>query len=267
MDLFELFTGLPHELQALAAGLFTYALTALGAAAVFLFKKVNKNILDAMLGFAGGVMTAASFFSLISPAVIMSESLGFSPWGTVTAGFLAGGLLLFAGDRIYDAIAKKKGENGMERHRSLMLLFSITLHNIPEGLAVGVAFGSLAYGIEGATVGAAVMLAVGIGIQNLPEGLAVSLPLLREGMTKRKAFFCGHISGAVEPVAAFLGAVLVMGIRVFLPFLLSFAAGAMIYVVVEEIIPESQKNERKEIMAVFTIAGFAVMTALDLAFS
>lgn len=260
----DFFTNLNHTTQALIATLFTWGVTALGASLVFMFKKVNKNVMDSMLGFAAGVMIAASFFSLISPAILMSESLNMIPWLIVTLGFLAGGLLLFIGDKIYDKYNSKIKKNDNFK-RSLMLVFSITLHNIPEGLAVGFAFGSLKYGLEGATLAAACLLALGIGIQNFPEGTAVSVPLRREGLSRKRAFLYGQLSGIVEPISGVIGALLVLKIRHLLPFLLSFAAGAMIYVVVQELIPESQTNKKKDLMALFTLIGFSIMMILDVA--
>ncbi len=258
------FAELPHTVQALIAALFTWGITALGAAFVFLFKKTNKTFMDLMLGFAGGVMIAASFFSLISPAIEMAEAIDILPWPTVSLGFFLGGLFIFISDKFFDVLIKKSKGSLTESKRPFMLMTSITMHNIPEGLAVGVSFGSLAYGLEGATLGAAIMLALGIGLQNFPEGMAVSLPLRREGASRKKAFFMGQLSAAVEPVSSVLGAVLVLTVRTFLPFLMSFAAGAMIYVVSEEIIPESQNNSNKNLMAIFTILGFVAMMILDL---
>lgn len=266
------FASLSHPIQALIATLFTFSITALGAALVFFFKEVNKNIMDAMLGFAAGVMIAASFFSLLSPGITMAESLGMIPWAVAVIGFLAGGLLLYLGDQVFYTLERREilsyASIAAENHsfkRCCMLIFSITLHNIPEGLAVGVAFGSLAYGLEGATLPAACLLALGIGLQNFPEGTAVSVPLRREGFSRKKAFFFGQLSGLVEPIAGVLGAVMVLHIRHLLPFLLTFAAGAMIYVVVEELIPESQSNSKKDLMALFTLIGFSVMMLLDIA--
>lgn len=257
-------------MQAFLATLFTWGVTALGASIVFFFKKVNKTLMDALLGFAAGVMIAASFFSLISPALEMAENLKMNPWIIVSLGFLAGGVLLFIGDKLYDwAEKKKKQGNNKEKSastkRCLMLISSITLHNIPEGLAVGVAFGSLAYQLNGTTLAAAMTLALGIGLQNFPEGSAVSLPLRREGYTRKKAFFYGQLSDIVEPIAAVVGALLVLKVQTLLPFLLAFAAGAMIYVVVEELIPESQANKKKDLMAFFTLFGFTLMMVLDVA--
>lgn len=250
-------------LQVVLAGLFTWGVTSLGAAIVFFFKKVSGNLLDAMLGLSAGVMIAASFFSLLNPAINQAENLGMIPWIVVSIGFMFGGLLLIVGDIVFSKIFENK--NIKKIKRSIMLLSSITLHNIPEGLAIGVAFGSIIYGIDGATLTSAVMLAVGIAIQNFPEGTAVSLPLRREGLSRVKSFVYGALTGIVEPIAALTGCILVMYVRNVLPFLLSFAAGAMIYVAISELIPESQKNQHKNIMSIFTIIGFVIMMILDVA--
>ncbi len=268
--MFEFFNGLSPITQAFLATLFTWGVTMLGAAIVFFFKEVKKGIMDALLGFSAGVMIAASFWSLLSPAIDMAESMKMIAWLVVFLGFFSGGLLLFVGDKVYDFMQKKsKKKLNISRSskfkRCLMLVFSITLHNIPEGLVVGVAFGSLAYSLEGASLASALTLALGIGLQNFPEGSAVSLPLRREGMSRRKAFFFGQLSGVVEPIAAVVGAILVLKIQTLLPFLLAFAAGAMIYVVVEELIPESQSNKKKDLMALFTLIGFSIMMILDVA--
>lgn len=262
---------LGHSTQALLATLFTWAVTALGAGFVFFFKKINKTVMDAMLGFAGGVMIAASFWSLLSPSIEMAESLNMIPWLVAFLGFFGGGVLLFIGDNIFSHWERRRAGDGKKalksksRKRCLMLIFSITLHNIPEGLAVGVAFGSLTYGLEGATLPAACLLALGIGLQNFPEGTAISVPLRREGFSRGKSFFIGQLTGIVEPISGVLGALLVTHARTALPILLAFAAGAMIYVVVEELIPESQTNEKKDFMALFTLIGFSVMMVLDVA--
>ncbi len=258
------FLNLNNIYQAFIATLFTWGITALGASLVFCFKKVNKNFMDAMLGFAAGVMIAASFFSLLSPSIEMANSLNLISWLVVFMGFMSGGILLFIGDKFCNKIYnKRKDKSGYKR--IVMLIFSITLHNIPEGMAVGIAFGSILYGLEGATVMSACVLALGIGIQNFPEGTAVSLPLIREGFSRKKAFFIGQLSGIVEPISGVIGALLVMKVRFLLPFLLAFAAGAMIYVVVQELIPESQTNKKKDLMALFTLIGFSIMMILDVA--
>lgn len=264
----DFFVNLNPVVQALFATLFTWGVTLLGASLVFFFKKINKNMMDGMLGFAAGVMIAASFWSLLSPAIEMAESLNMISWLIVFFGFFSGGLLLFLGDKIFNYFDKKHSlKNGINDNgsfkRVLMLIFSITLHNIPEGLAVGVAFGSVFYGLDGATVVSSSILALGIGLQNFPEGTAVSVPLRREGLSRKKAFFYGQLSGIVEPFSGVIGALLVLKVRFILPFLLAFAAGAMIYVVVQELIPASQSNEKKELMALFTLIGFSVMMILD----
>lgn len=258
------FLNMNPIIQALLATLFTFSITLLGAAVVFFFKKINKTLLDAMLGFAAGVMIAASFFSLLDPAMIMAESLNMNVWLVCSIGFILGGLLLFCNDKIFDKLLNKRKNNNSIK-RSLMLIISITIHNIPEGLAVGVAFGSVAYNIDGATTLAACVLALGIGLQNFPEGSAVSLPLRREGLSRGKSFFWGQLSGFVEPIAGVFGAILVLRIRFLLPYLLAFAAGAMIYVVIEELIPESQTNKKKDLMAISSLLGFTLMMVLDIA--
>lgn len=268
--MFLWFESLSHPVQALFATLFTWGVTALGACLVFVFKNIKKNVMDGMLGFAAGVMIAASFWSLLSPGIEMASNLNMNTWLIAFLGFFSGGLLLFIGDRTYNYLDHNTvfGYSiniNPKMKRCLLLIFSITLHNIPEGLAVGVAFGSLAYGLEGATLPAACILALGIGLQNFPEGTAVSVPLRREGFSRTKSFFYGQLSGIVEPIAGVIGALLVVKIRYLLPFLLCFAAGAMIYVVVEELVPESQTNERKDLMALFTLIGFSVMMILDVA--
>ena len=262
----DFFSELSPVTQALIASLFTWSITTLGASIVFFFKEVREGIMDALLGFSAGVMISASFWSLLSPAIEMATNLKMTSWIVAFTGFMSGGLLLFIGDKAFSHFSSKNNNNGTGKvKRCLMLIFSITLHNIPEGLVIGVAFGSLAYGVEGATLASAITLAIGIGLQNFPEGSAVSLPLRREGMKRAKAFFLGQATGIVEPISAVLGAFLVLKIQVLLPFLLAFAAGAMIYVVVEELIPESQSNSRKDLMALFTLIGFSVMMILDVA--
>lgn len=257
--MFNWFLNLNYIYQALLATIFTYLVTLLGASIVFFFKKISKNVMDAMLGFAAGVMIAASYFSLLAPAIDTSSELNLNSWLITSIGFLSGGLLLFLADKIFNKFLGKKNK------RILMLISSITIHNIPEGMAVGIAFGSTYYGINGATTISAIMLALGIGLQNFPEGSAVSIPLLREGMSRKKAFFYGQLSAIVEPIFGVIGAILVLKMQLLLPFFLSFAAGAMIYVVISELIPESQTNEKKELMAIFTIIGFIVMMILDVA--
>lgn len=266
--MFKFFLELSPIWQAFIAALFTWAITMLGASFVFFFKDVKKSIMNLLLGFSSGIMIAASFWSLISPAIEIANNLKMISWLVVACGFLCGGGLLFVGDKIYSVCLKRQGklENGKMK-RVLMLIFSITLHNIPEGLVIGVAFGSVAFGIDGASLISAISLALGIGLQNFPEGSCVSLPLRREGFSRFKAFFFGQLSGIVEPIAAILGALLVIKVQLLLPFLLSFAAGAMIYVAVCELIPESQADKRKNLVTFFTLLGFVVMMILDVALS
>ena len=268
--MFDWFSSLSPVLQAGLATLFTWSVTALGASLVFLMKKINKTFMDGMLGFAAGVMIAASFWSLLSPGISQAEELGLNAWIMASMGFISGGLLLFISDNIYKLYQqyhpKKRHESKQDSFkRCLMLIVSITIHNIPEGMAVGVAFGSLGVGLSGATLTGALAVAIGIGLQNFPEGSAVSFPLRREGYSRTKAFFYGQLSGLVEPIAGVIGAILVLKIQFLMPFLLCFAAGAMIYVVVQELIPESQTNSQKDLMAIFTLIGFSVMMILDVA--
>lgn len=262
--MFEFFTELSPVWQAFISAIFTWSITALGAAVVFFFKDVKKSIMNLLLGFSGGVMVAASFWSLLNPAIEIADNLSMISWLVVTCGFLCGGLLLFVCDRIYDSFTNKNTKQSSNKmKRVLMLIFSITLHNIPEGLVIGVAFGSITYGIEGASLIAALTLAIGIGLQNFPEGSAVSLPLRREGLSRFKSFFWGQLSGFVEPLAAIIGAILVIKVQNLLPFLLSLAAGSMIYVVVSELIPESQSGTKKNLVTLFTLIGFVIMMILD----
>jgi ZIP family zinc transporter len=264
------FVGLNTVLQALIATLFTWFVTALGAGLVFFFKTINRKVLDGMLGFAAGVMIAASFWSLLAPAIEMAEESSLPAWIPATAGFLMGGLFLWIADKIIPHLHlgfPMEEAEGIKTswHRSILLVLAITLHNIPEGLAVGVAFGALASNLPSATMAGAVALAIGIGIQNFPEGAAVSVPLRREGFSRLKSFWYGQASGIVEPIAGVLGAVSVILIKPILPYALSFAAGAMIYVVVEELIPESQLEKNTDIATIGAMLGFAVMMTLDVA--
>ena len=251
----------------LFATLFTFGLTSLGASVVFFCKKVNKNILDTFLSLAAGVMIAASFWSLLAPSIEMASDLNLNTWLVASTGFLTGGLFLYLSDRFFSKnLNRKKDRISSNKYkRIIMLIFSITLHNIPEGMAIGVAFGSLAYGLSESTMLSCFALAIGIGLQNFPEGSAVSLPLRREGFSRKKSFILGSLSGIVEPIAGILGVILVLKLRIILPFLLSFAAGAMIYVVVCELIPESTKNKHRELMTLFTLVGFSIMMILDVA--
>jgi len=270
--LIDFFSGLNPIVQALIATLFTWFLTAAGAGLVFFFKTIERKALDAMLGFAAGVMIAASFWSLLAPAIEMAEQLEQVPWLTATIGFMGGGIFMRLIDKflphLHPGLNIDKSE-GIKTswQRSTLLVLAITFHNIPEGLAVGVAFGAVAANLPSASIGGAIALAIGIGIQNFPEGTAVSMPLRREGMSKGKSFFLGQASGMVEPIAGVLGALFVIKMQNILPYALCFAAGAMIFVVVEELIPESQrKYENIDLVTMATMFGFSVMMILDVAF-
>jgi ZIP family zinc transporter len=273
IELKDWFLSLSSVMQSLIGGLFTWGLTALGAALVFFFRTINQKMMDAMLGFAAGVMIAASFWSLLAPSIDMAVAQGMTPWVPAVIGFLSGGIFL----RICDAYMPHlhigfptEEAEGVETswRRATLLVLAITLHNIPEGLAIGVLFGASASGIEaagGATVTGAVALAIGIGIQNFPEGAAVSVPLRREGISVGKSFWYGQLSGFVEPLSAIIGAAAVLYVQPILPYALAFAAGAMIYVVVEELIPESHLKGNTDIATIGTMIGFSVMMLLDVA--
>ncbi|OIJ13056.1 ZIP family metal transporter [Anaerobacillus alkalilacustris] len=267
----EMFISLDPVVQALIGTLFTWGMTALGAALVFTSKGVNQKFLDCMLGFAGGVMIAASYWSLLAPAIEMGEGNALPSWVPAAVGFLLGGVFLLMVDKILPhlhpnlPIGSAEGINPNKRKRSTLLFLAITLHNIPEGLAIGVAFGAVAAGYPSASIMGAIALAIGIGIQNFPEGVAVSMPLRRDGMSRRKSFFYGQFSGAVEPISAVIGALAVVFIEPLLPYALSFAAGAMIFVVAEEVIPGSHENGNSDLASMSLMVGFAVMMILDVA--
>jgi ZIP family zinc transporter len=267
----DFFQNLHPVVQALLATCFTWAMTALGAASVFMAKDISRKVLDGMLGFAGGVMIAASYWSLLAPAIEMSEGKNIPSWIPAVAGFLLGGVFLRIVDKILPHlhIGFSTGEaEGIKTswQRSTLLVLAITLHNIPEGLAVGVAFGALAAGLPSSSLGAAIALAIGIGIQNFPEGLAVSIPLRREGLSRRKSFWYGQLSGIVEPIAGVIGAVAVIVAQPILPYSLAFAAGAMIFVVIEEVVPEAQRGGNTDLATMGGMLGFAIMMLLDVAF-
>lgn len=262
------FEQIDPVLAALLATLFTWGLTALGASFVFFFKTMNRVVLDGMLGFTGGVMVAASFWSLLAPAIEMSEGDGFVKVMPAALGFLMGAFFIFGLDKILPHLHLNFQETeGMKSpwQRTTLLVLAITLHNIPEGLAVGVLFGGVAAGIPEASIAGAVTLAIGIGIQNFPEGIAVSMPLRRMGMSRWKSFMYGQSSALVEPIAGVLGAVAVTFFTPLLPYALAFAAGAMIFVVVEEVIPETQQDKNTDIATLGFIGGFIVMMMLDVA--
>ena len=264
----QYFESLDPVKAALYATLFTWGLTGLGAALVFLFKEMNRKIFDGMLGFTGGVMVAASFWSLLAPGIEMSSGEGFERTIPALVGFGLGALFIFGLDKVLPHLHinfKKSEAEGIKTpwHRSVLLTLAITMHNIPEGLAIGVLFGGAAMGIEGASIAGAVALAIGIGLQNFPEGFAVAMPLRGLGMSRWKSFNYGHLSAAVEPIAAVLGAWAVMTFEPILPYALCFAAGAMIFVVVEEVVPESQRGNNTDIATMGFIGGFMVMMTLD----
>jgi ZIP family zinc transporter len=264
------FSGLSPMMQGLLGSTFTWFVTALGAAVVFFIKDVKKGFMDTLLGFTAGVMLAASFWSLLNPAIEMAHATWSHQWAwvPVAIGFLGGAVFLFSLDQLLphlhlnEPIEKSEGVK-TNWNRTVLLVLAITLHNIPEGLAVGVAFGAVAEGIPGADLAGAIALTIGIGIQDFPEGLAVSLPLRRFGMSRTKSFLYGQLSGIVEPIAAVAGVALVMIAQSVLPYALAFAAGAMIYVVVEEVIPESQSNGHNDKATLGLMFGFVIMMALD----
>jgi ZIP family zinc transporter len=269
--MWEWFVSLPPVTQAILGTFFTWGMTALGAAMVFTTKNVNQKFLDSMLGFAGGVMIAASFWSLLVPALEMAEGGSTPNWVPAAVGFLLGGSFLLIVDKILphlhpaQPIEKAEGIHPLKKKRSTLLVLAITIHNIPEGLAVGVAFGAVAAGFPSASLSGALALAIGIGIQNFPEGLAVSMPLRRDGMSRTRSFMYGQASGIVEPIAAVIGAISVLFIEPILPYALSFAAGAMIFVVAEEVIPGSQENGNTDIASISLMIGFTIMMILDVA--
>ncbi|NLP57784.1 ZIP family metal transporter [Lutibacter sp. B1] len=262
------FESINPILAAFYATLFTWGLTALGAALVFLFKGMNRALLDGMLGFTGGVMVAASFWSLLAPGIEMSPGEGFTKVIPAVVGFSLGALFLFGLDKILPHLHlnfKESEKEGVKTpwHRTTLLVLAITLHNIPEGLAVGVLFGGVAAGFDGATIGGAVALAIGIGLQNFPEGFAVSMPIRRQGVSRFKSFMYGQASAIVEPIAAVIGAWAVIAFQPILPYALAFAAGAMLFVVVEEVIPETQQDKYTDVATLGFIGGFIIMMSLD----
>lgn len=264
------FASLHPVWQALIATLFTWGMTAVGAAAVFSFRELDRRSLDAALGFTAGVMIAASFWSLLAPAITMSAEMGMVEWVPPLVGFLAGAASMRVADwllphiHLFKPLTEAEGVKTNLRGTALLVL-AITLHNIPEGLAVGVAFGAVQAGFDSPSLGAAIALALGIGLQNLPEGTAVAVPLRREGLSRSRSFYYGQLSAWVEPVAGVFGAAAVLVMRPILPYALAFAAGAMIFVVVEEVIPESQAGAHTDIATFGAIVGFAVMMVLDVA--
>lgn len=266
----QFFLDISPVVQALLAGLFTWGVTALGAGTVFFARTFNQRLMDTLLGFAAGVMIAASFWSLLAPGIELAEQQGMIPWVPAVIGFLLGGVFLRGIDMILPHLHPDGPETEAEGikttwERSTLLVLAITLHNLPEGLAVGVAFGAASLGLEAATIGGAVALAIGIGLQNFPEGIAVAMPLRREGVGRWKCFLYGQASAVVEPIAAVIGAAAVLTMRPLLPYALSFAAGAMIFVVAEELIPEAYCEGNDHLATTGVMLGFAVMMLLDVA--
>jgi len=267
-NLYSTYPNYGHVLAALIATVFTWLVTAAGAALVFVMKDLNRRALDGMLGFTGGVMIAASFWSLLAPAIEMSPGEGFQKAMPAAIGFAGGEVFLFALDKFLPHLhlnfPQEKTEGVQTKlNKTILLVLAITLHNIPEGLAVGVLFGGVAAGIPEASVGGAIALAIGIGLQNFPEGIAVSFPLRRMGLSRGKSFWYGQLSAIVEPIAGVFGALAVIQMTTFLPYALAFAAGAMIYVVVEEVIPETQQDKYTDVATLGLIFGFIVMMFLD----
>lgn len=269
-EIIAFFEELSPVMQGFTGSMFTWFVTALGASLVFFIKDVNRGFMDTLMGFTAGVMLAASFWSLLNPAIEMAESSWGAElaWVPVGIGFLAGAFFLFGLDKwlphlhLSDPIEKSEGVK-TSWNKTVLLVLAITLHNIPEGLAIGVAFGAVAEGLPGANLAGAIALTIGIGIQDLPEGMAVSLPLRRYGLSRAKSFLWGQLSGVVEPLAAVSGVILVMMMQSILPYALAFAAGAMIYIVVEEVIPESQRDGHTDKATLGLMIGFVLMMALD----
>ncbi len=259
----DFFVGQPVVLQALIATGFTYFVTALGAGTVFVFKTVNQKVLNFMMGMAGGVMIAASFWSLLAPAIELASELGDNAWLTAAVGFALGGLFVMGANILLSKIDYIH-QKGSGFRRSVLLVSAVTLHNIPEGMAVGVAFGCAALGVPGSSILSAMMLGLGIGLQNFPEGVCVAMPLRREGVSRLKSFALGQASGMVEPIAGVLGVLFALSMRSMLPLALTFSAGAMIAVVCSELVPESFR-ENKNIAGLGVIFGFIVMMVLDVA--
>jgi len=262
--LIHFFISLSPVYQAFIAGFFTFFITVLGSAIVFFFKEVQQTIMDGMMAISAGIMLAASFFSLLNPAIELAEQLSLCTWFVIFSGFISGGILLSVGDKSFDFLSSK-GCIESDFKRSVMLFLSITLHNIPEGLVLGVAFGAALFSInQRVAVMEAIILTVGIAIQNFPEGSAISLPLRRDGVSLGKAFFYGGISAIVEPIFAVIGAILVLKVQRILPFIMSFTAGAMIFVVLQELVPEIMHNKRKDFMSLLVMIGFAIMMILEI---
>lgn len=258
------FLTLPHYLQALDASLFTWLLASLGSAVVFIFKKINNNIMDAMLALSSGIMLSAAYWSLLNPAITISNNLNLNTPFVLALGFSLGAIFLYFSDEIFSYLLNKKEFKNNDRlKRCRMLIFSIAIHNIPQGLSIGIVFGSITNNSY-SLLFTSLILVLGIGIQNFPEGTAISLPLRREGYSRLKAFLIGILIGLIEPISAVIGSILVLRIENIMPYFLTFAAGSMMYVVIEELIPETQNNSKKGLMAIFTLLGFLIMTILNI---
>jgi ZIP family zinc transporter len=265
------FTSLNPVIQSLVATIFTWLMTAIGAATVFLVKKVDQKLLDAMLGFAGGIMIAVSYWSMLAPAIELGRGKDLPAWLPVTVGFLLGGFFLWLLDKILPHLNPSCPPDKVEGiktpwQRNTLLILAITMHNIPEGLTIGVAFGAAAAGFQSASLASAMWLAIGIGIQNMPEGLAVSMPLRHEGVSRFRSFFYGQLSAIVEPMAAVIGAAIIVLVQAIIPYALGFAAGAMIFIVIEEIIPGAQRCGNSDLATIGGMLGFALMMVLEVSF-
>lgn len=256
----DYFSNFHPVMQAFIAGIFTFMITTLGSALVFLFKDLKKDVMDAMLALAAGIMLSATFFSLLNPAIENANNLFSNSWLVISIGFISGAVFLLLNNFFLNKFCSKN--NSISFKRCLMLFISITLHNIPEGLVIGVAFGACYYGQS--SLMSALVLTLGIALQNFPEGSAISLPLRRDGVSRTNSFIFGALSAVVEPIAAIMGAILVLKIQLLLPFIMTFTAGAMIFVVIIELIPESQKNKKEGLMALLNVIGFSIMMILEL---
>ncbi len=261
-----------HVIQALIAGIFTWFMTALGASTIFLAKDINRKFLDVMLGFAAGIMIAAIFWSMLAPAVYIAAQRNIMPWFPAAVGFLAGGIFLRILDKFLphlqlDSPIEKAEGVKTSWQRTTLLTLAMALHNLPEGLAIGVAFGAITLGNSSTALPAAIALTIGMGIQDVPEGMAVAMPLRREGLSRFKSFWYGQLSGIVEPIGAVIGAAAVILTNSLLPYALAFAAGAMFFIVIEEIVPESQSGGYGDLATMGTIVGFVIMMILDVAFT
>ena len=261
--MYNFFISLNPINQALIGGIFTFLITTLGASIVFFFKSINRNIMDSMISISAGIMLSASFFSLLEPAISISDEMGQISWLIALVGLLFGGIVLSFCNRAFDHVYSNSTDK-FSFKRCLLLMTSITLHNIPEGLVIGVGFGAITSSSANIGIISAITLTVGIAIQNFPEGAAISLPMRREGISRLLSFMFGALSGIVEPIFAVIGAILVLKVKVLLPFVLSFAAGAMIFVVILELIPESQANNKKDLMALLAMIGFGIMMILEI---